>query len=74
MIQGEHDIQVSVEDAQRLVDKSGAKLVLIPKMNHVLKPAPKNKIANALSYNSPNKPIDAAVTEAITEFVKTIER
>jgi pimeloyl-ACP methyl ester carboxylesterase len=69
VIQGEHDIQVSVEDGQRLADKSGAKLVLIPKMNHVLKPAPKNKIANALSYNSPNKPIDAAVTEAITGFI-----
>lgn len=74
VIQGEHDIQVSIEDAQRLADTSGAKLVLIPKMNHVLKPAPKNKIANAMSYNSPNKPIDAAVTGAIAEFVEANER
>ena len=74
VIQGEHDIQVSVEDGQRLAEKSGAKLVLIPKMNHVLKPAPKNKIANALSYNSPNKPIDAAVTEAVAEFVEANEK
>ena len=70
VIQGEHDIQVSTEDAQRLSDKSSAKLVLIPGMNHVLKPAPKNRIMNAMSYNSPDKPIDPAVTEAITEFVR----
>ena len=70
VIQGEHDIQVSTEDAKRLSDKSGAKLVLVPKMNHVLKPAPKNRIANAMSYNSPDTPIDPAVTEAITEFVR----
>jgi len=69
VIQGEHDIQVSVEDAKRLSEKSGAKLVLIPKMNHVLKPAPKNRIANAMGYNSPDKPIDPAVTEAIVGFI-----
>lgn len=70
VIQGEHDIQVSTDDAQRLSGASGAKLVLIPGMNHVLKPSPKNRILNAMSYNSPDKPIDAAVTQAITEFVR----
>ena len=70
VIQGEYDIQVSVEDAQRLADKSGAKLALVPKMNHVLKPAPKNRIANAMSYNSPEKPIDPVVTKAISKFVR----
>ena len=69
VIQGEHDIQVSTEDAQRLSETSGAKLVLIPGMNHVLKPAPKNRIMNAMSLNSPDKPIDPAVTEAITGFI-----
>ena len=69
VIQGEHDIQVSVEDAKRLSETSSAKLVLIPGMNHVLKPAPKNRIMNAMSYNSPDKPIDPAVTEAIVGFI-----
>jgi len=73
VIQGEHDIQVSVEDGQRLADKSGAKLVLVPKMNHILKPAPKNKIANMMSYNSPDKPIDGAVTNAIAEFINDVK-
>lgn len=73
VIQGEHDIQVSTEDAQRLSEKSGAKLVLIPKMNHVLKPAPKNRIANTMGYNSPDKPIDPAVTEAIVQFIAEYE-
>ena len=70
VIQGEHDIQVSVEDAKLLAEASGAKLVLIPKMNHVLKPAPKNRIANAMSYNSPDKPIDTRVVDAIAEFIE----
>ena len=69
VIQGEHDIQVSTEDAKRLSETSSAKLVLIPGMNHVLKPAPKNRIMNAMSYNSPDKPIDPAVTKAIVKFI-----
>lgn len=69
VIQGEHDLQVSIADGRRLSEASGAQLVMIPKMNHVLKTAPKRRLANFKAYNSPDVPIDARVTEAVTVFV-----
>jgi len=69
VIQGEHDVQVSKADAQRLAQASGAKLVIIPKMNHVLKTAPKRRSANIKAYTSPNIPIDSRVSEAAAAFV-----
>ncbi len=69
VIQGEHDLQVSKEDAQRLAEMSGGELVLVPKMNHVLKTAPKRRSANFKAYNSPDTPIDARVTDAVATFI-----
>jgi len=70
VVQGSHDIQVTVEDAQRLADKSGARLVVLDGITHILKSGPEERMANILSYNSPDKPIDDGVVLAITEFVK----
>jgi len=69
IIQGEHDLQVSKEDAQRLSEASGGDLILVPKMNHVLKTAPKRRSANFKAYNSPDTPIDDRVTDAAAAFI-----
>ena len=70
IIQGEHDIQVKLEDAQRLADKSGEQLVVVPKLNHVLKTAPTNRLANIQLYNSPNTPIDQTVIDVTASFIE----
>lgn len=69
VVQGEHDIQVSADDARRLAEKSGAELVLLPGVNHVLKPAPEERMANILTYNSPTVPIDPLVTDTVAKFI-----
>ncbi len=69
VIQGSHDIQVGVEDAQRLSKTGQAELVILDGIGHVLKPAPKERNANVGTYNSPDTPIDPAVANAISGFI-----
>ena len=69
VIQGETDLQTSIEDAKRLAEATGGKLVLLPGVNHVLKEAPMNRRKNFKTYNQPDVPISPAVGEAIATFV-----
>lgn len=77
IIQGEKDLQVSVSDANTLINawervNSGfvppAKLVLIENMNHVLKTI-QNSTDNQKSYTSPDFPISKKLVESISEFI-----
>ena len=72
VVQGERDLQVSVADAQALAAAApGAKLVLIPAMNHVLKDvAVDDRQANLATYADPALPVDPALVDAIASFVK----
>jgi pimeloyl-ACP methyl ester carboxylesterase len=71
IIQGETDIQVSVEDARLLAKaRPDAKLLLLDGVNHVLKPAPADRQANAATYADPNLPLDPRVVPAVADFVK----
>ncbi len=70
VIQGSHDIQVSVVDAKRLSDVGNAQLVVLDGISHVLKPAPAEHMPNIMTYNSPDTPIDPGISLAIIEFVK----
>jgi pimeloyl-ACP methyl ester carboxylesterase len=72
IVQGERDIQVSVADAKALAAaQPTAKLVLVPSMNHVLKDvASDERAANLATYADPSLPVDAALVDAIAEFVK----
>ena len=72
IIHGETDIQTSVEDAKRLAEATGGKLVLIPGVNHILKEAPKNRRKNLKTYNQPELPISTDVVDAIVEFVEPL--
>ncbi len=72
IVQGESDIQVSVDDAHLLATaRPDATLVLLPGVNHVLKAVVANdRAANMASYANPDLPIDAGVVMAIAGFVK----
>lgn len=72
ILQGESDLQVSLEDAQLLVAaKPDADIVLLPGVNHVLKQAPKNDMAaNFATYGDPDLPLGPGVLDAIETFIK----
>ena len=72
IVQGEADLQVTVEDAQKL--KAGqprATLVLLPGVSHVLKVVEgDSRGANLATYADPNLPIAPGVVSAVAEFIK----
>jgi pimeloyl-ACP methyl ester carboxylesterase len=72
IVQGERDIQVSVADARLLAAaQPKAKLVLLPRMNHVLKDVDSGeRQANLATYADPSLPVDPGLVDAITAFVK----
>lgn len=73
ILQGEHDIQISVDDARRLAAANpNAKLVLLPNVNHVLKTVTSdNRNYNLKTYFDPKLPIDPSVVEAVAGFITT---
>lgn len=70
IVQGETDLQTSVEDARLLAAaQPAARLVLLPGVNHILKAAPAERAANIATYRDPTLPIAPAVVDAIAPFV-----
>lgn len=69
IIQGKNDIQVSEKDAELLHKATQGKLVLLDKVNHVLKIAPKGRRGNMKTYNKPDLPVADGVINAIAEFM-----
>ncbi|MEM9827509.1 MAG: alpha/beta fold hydrolase [Planctomycetota bacterium] len=71
IVQGDRDIQVSVDDAKRL-DKAAprSKRVIITGMNHVLVdiPSPDKQLA---SYNDPTLPLSPQLVPTLVEFIKS---
>jgi hypothetical protein len=66
VVQGDTDLQVGVEDAQRLAAAHrGARLVIIPGVNHIWRKAPLDPAANFAAYRNAAARIDPAVAEAI---------
>ena len=70
VVQGEHDIQVSMDDAQALQAATGGRLVRVPGVNHVLVEAPGDRMRNMMTYRDPNAPISPAVVDAVAAFVR----
>jgi alpha-beta hydrolase superfamily lysophospholipase len=71
IVQGEHDLQVSVADAKRLAAaKPDAELILLPNANHVLKDAPLDRQANLAAYADPGLPLDPDLVSAVIGFVR----
>ncbi len=70
ILNGDKDIQVSVDDAERLheVNKKSEK-VIIENMNHVLKTI-ENDSENLPSYSSPDFPLSQKLVSTIEAFIK----
>jgi len=70
ILQGTTDIQVGVDEAKALAAaKPDATLKIIDGMNHVLKEAPADRMANIATYSKTDLPLVAAVPDAIAEYV-----
>lgn len=72
IVQGDRDVQVSVEDA-RLLKRANhsAELTLLRGVNHVLKPVITEDIAeNTAAYMNPDLPLDPMVVPAIEYFIR----
>ena len=72
IVQGERDVQTTVADAKALATgQPKAKLVLIPRMNHVLKDVQTDdRAANLATYADPSLPVDTTAVDVIASFVK----
>ncbi|WP_442113038.1 alpha/beta hydrolase [Pseudomonas sp. NUPR-001] len=70
ILQGTHDIQVDVSNAQRLkAAKPDAELVLIQGMNHMLRIAPQAASQQRDSYLNPQLPQASELGERIVDFI-----
>lgn len=70
IVNGKRDLQVSVSEAKILYEaKSAAELLLIPKMNHVLKEAPKDQAGNIQTYSNPDLPLADGLMKGIVTFL-----
>lgn len=74
IVQGTHDLQIRVEDAQRLAAGPNSKFVLIEAMNHVLREAPKERAANLAIYGAFDKPLAPELVPAIASFIEAHAR
>ncbi|KAF1054674.1 MAG: Esterase EstD [Stenotrophomonas maltophilia] len=72
ILQGTHDIQVDVADAQALAKaRPQAQLQLIAGMNHILRIAPADARAQLAAYNDPRLPLARELVERLSQFIET---
>jgi pimeloyl-ACP methyl ester carboxylesterase len=73
LINGDKDIQVSVNDAQLLHQaKSDAQLKIIPNMNHIFKEIKGDDTENKASYTNPDLPISKELPSVLTAFIQSL--
>lgn len=72
ILQGDRDLQVGVEEAEKLqAAREGASFYIIKDMNHVLKPCVTDDMKEQLKiYNDPDLPLKPELVTHIVEFVK----
>ena len=71
VVQGNNDLQVTVKDAELLSQANkNAELLIVDKMNHVMKIIDGDVQANMASYNNENLPISEVMTNKIISFIK----
>ena len=70
IVQGTTDLQVPEAEAQRLaVAQPQAELVIIEGMNHVLKNAPTDPVANGATYANPALPLADGLVASLVAFL-----
>jgi hypothetical protein len=73
VINGSNDIQVGVDNAERLVsEKKEYTLKIIEGMSHVLKDAPIDKEEHIKTYNNINLPLNSEMVNDVVKFIKKI--
>jgi uncharacterized protein len=71
IMQGDTDIQVSVDDARRLAAaRPDAQLAILNGVNHILKLAPPERVANMATYNDPDLPLAPGVVDIVANWIK----
>jgi alpha-beta hydrolase superfamily lysophospholipase len=72
VVNGDQDIQVTIEDAEALAAaQPNAKLAIAKGVSHTMKNVEgEGRAANLATYTDPTKPISPAVVDAIAVFVK----
>lgn len=71
IIQGNKDLQVTVKDAELLSQANkNAELLIVDKMNHIMKNIEGDNQANMASYTNENLPVSEIMTSKIISFIK----
>ncbi|GAB3508761.1 alpha/beta hydrolase [Spirosoma knui] len=71
LINGRHDVQVPVTEAELLkAARPDAEVLLIESMNHILKDAPSDRTENLKTYTNPSLPLSPGLVTAMVQFVK----
>ena len=71
LVNGNRDIQVPVKDAELLHDaKKDAELLIVDKMNHILKESPEDREGNSATYGNPDLPLAQGLMDGIINFLK----
>lgn len=73
ILQGNHDIQVSVSDAEHLkAARPDARMDIIEGMNHMLRIVPLDMEQQLASYRDPNLPLARELGERILAFIQAL--
>lgn len=71
IVQGNNDLQVSVKDAENLAQSNKkAELLIVDKMNHIMKIVDGDTQANMASYNNETLPISEVMANKIVSFIQ----
>jgi pimeloyl-ACP methyl ester carboxylesterase len=71
IVQGNNDLQVTVKDAESLAQSNKkAELLIVDKMNHIMKIVDGDVQANMASYNNETLPISEVMTNKIVSFIQ----
>jgi pimeloyl-ACP methyl ester carboxylesterase len=71
ILQGNKDLQVTVQNAENLSKaNTNSELLIIDKMNHILKVIEGDQQANLESYNNESLPISEELTSKIVSFIQ----
>lgn len=72
ILQGDADLQVSVDDANALkAAQPAAKLVILAGVNHLMKAGSRDRAETRANYADPSLPLAPDVVDAIAAFVRT---
>ncbi len=74
LIQGATDLSVPESNGEKLKKaKSDANLLIIKRMNHILKDAPADEDQNLATYDKPDLPLSPTLVPGIVEFINKLK-